>query len=66
MDFALHINYPGTAQGHLAVDVKSSTLSTAVSVLHVRFWHLADMTFCTARSAVGGKADMTFCVAHVR
>jgi hypothetical protein len=48
VDFALHINYPGTAQGHLAVDVKSSTLSTAVSVLRVRFWHKADMPSGTA------------------
>jgi hypothetical protein len=48
VDFAPHNHDPGTAQGHLAVDVKSSTLSTAVSVLHVRFWHQAGMTYCTA------------------
>ena len=35
--------------------------------MHVRFWHLADITAQHAgMSAFGGKADMAYCGANVR
>ena len=44
---------------------KSVTLDAPVTVLDVRYWHLADMSSAPHMSAFGGKADMTFCTANV-
>ena len=33
---------------------------------NVRFWHKADMAFCTAHVRFWGRADMPVCTANVR
>ena len=43
--------------------VNEASCETARQFVNVRFWHKADIGYCTAMSAFGGKADISNTVA---